>query len=250
MAPSTEWQDATVARLADVGEPMRLANLAVFLNSLVYLDRIASIPKDLSAARNERLYAEVTKSQCLIASFSGQWKPSEYIHPFEEYYSLPGFLDRVVLPAFASAVEIQEVRLHDSSSVDGKRSFLAFVYMGFLLIHPFVEGNGRTARLLLDYYWRRIGKPFKQGWKSSEPKFSEIPSHKSAFQSFFTENDLPKHPSCDRFPISDDLKSNLRRMADVLTDWSSSEINPRQGEVRKYQSEMASIIGPGDTPGA
>jgi len=85
----------------------------------------------------------------LSTRISGEFKPPDFIHPFEEYYSLPGYLDVVVLPRFAETVDTRAAQPLAPSDVQGQAELLAFVYIFFLLVHPFVDRNGRVARSLL-----------------------------------------------------------------------------------------------------
>ncbi len=151
------------------------------------------------------------------------YKPAEFIHPFGEYYSLPGYLDVEVLPHFIrSTNELAKDRSRSSGS-----DFLAFVYMFFLLIHPLPDGNGRTARLLLDYYNKKLGLGLKGTWKVKEPiKFSDEPLHKKAFRIFFSEEAVlrPRREFCDDdpYPIPGSLKPQLGQMAEYMIGWARS----------------------------
>jgi hypothetical protein len=100
------------------------------------------------------------------------------------------------------------------------KGFLSFIYMFFLLVHPFIDRNGRVARGLLDYYNEKLGlnltswhtKDFKKGCK-----------HKEAFRIFFEDEAKlpPRENCCDPYPISAELRPHLGRMADYMLDWAA-----------------------------
>jgi hypothetical protein len=151
------------------------------------------------------------------------YKPAEFIHPFGEHYSLPGYLDVKVLPHFIRATNELAKDCSGSSGSD----LLAFVYMYFLLIHPLPDGNGRTARWLLDYYNKKLRLDLEGTWKVKEPvKFSEEPLHKEAFRIFFSEEAVlrPRKEFCDDdpYPIPAKLKPQLERMAEYMIGWAQS----------------------------
>jgi hypothetical protein len=62
-----------------------------------------SMPRDKQEARNYRLFqrlSSITDRTLLNAVVNGRLKPQKFIHPFENYYTLPGYLDATVLPCF------------------------------------------------------------------------------------------------------------------------------------------------------
>lgn len=47
----------------------------------------------------------------------------------------------------------------------------AYTHCRFIEIHPFVNGNGRTGRLCINYYLRRYGFPLMPIQRSDEPEY-------------------------------------------------------------------------------
>src|SRR4051794_16249055 len=106
-------------------------------------------PTDEGERRNLRwfrcLEEEVSKAgeKYEAAVFSSSFKPKNFIHPFRDYYSLPGFLDGKVLNFFFDAVDVYAKKIEETpiaNTQKGERSregagFLAFVYVFFLLVH-------------------------------------------------------------------------------------------------------------------
>src|SRR5690348_8039228 len=130
-------------------------------------------PRDKPEARNHRVYSELMPQgdrAYIDAAITGSFKPPDFIHPFEGYYSLPGYLDQRVLTAFFISVDFWVTKHPHPSSEEGKE-FLSFLYMFFLLIHPFVDRNGRVARALLDYYNHKLRINCDAPWNKEKPKF-------------------------------------------------------------------------------
>ena len=176
-------------------------------------------PENPAEARNLRVLSILSPSNKL--GLSGVlYKPVHFIHPFEGYYSLPGYLDRIVLPYFFRATD----ELARNGSFDQPEGFLAFVYMSFLLIHPLPDGNGRVARSLMEYYNKKLTLDVKP----DHPWYVELKEqsfHKKAFVDFFRAAKLPTLDSIgqsDPYPIPRALRSHLGRMSDCLMDWAES----------------------------
>lgn len=62
------------------------------------------------------------------------------------------------LLSFVNQVKDREVNLKDPTKEDTKKMIMlgSFFFSEFLLIHPFIDGNGRTARLLLNYLLKEV----------------------------------------------------------------------------------------------
>jgi hypothetical protein len=182
-------------------------------------------PRDAAEARNLRLLRLLLPADNL--GFAGVlFKPTNFIHRFEEHYSLPGYLDEIVLPYFYRATD----ELAKDRRSGKAEEFLAFVYMFFLLIHPLPDGNGRVARSLMEYYNKRLELHVKEEdrWYDT---LKDQPFHGEAFRAFFCEADLPSLKTLDRsdpYPIPEGLESHLGRMADYLIDWAESVRTQRE----------------------
>jgi hypothetical protein len=203
--------------------PIPLGSLIVLFHVATGIESSADIlrPRDEAEARNYRVYSELVglgDQKFVNAAISGAFKPPGFIHPFERHYSLPGYLDQPVLSMFFSAADgWAKARVcHEHG-----KGFLSFIYMFFLLIHPFIDRNGRVARALLDYYDEKLQLNLSPVWR--EKGFTERPVHKDAFRLFFEfEAKLPPRESLsDPYPISAELRPHLGRMADYMLDWAA-----------------------------
>lgn len=225
-------------------ELLPVLDLSVAFHALLGLQKQARQPRDMHEIRNYRLFAQMTSPVMLSARISGTFKPSEFIHPFEEYYSLPGYLDTIVLPCFADVVDKRAKELMEPTTTKQQKiNFLAFVYMYFLLVHPFIDRNGRVVRMLLDYYNTKLncGVNASNTWNKQLPKFSSKCNHRVAFNLFFEVACLPKRQQIDSFPISEQLRISLHRMADCLIEWAIS-FQDKKPEERRYHEIMVELI--------
>jgi hypothetical protein len=195
-----------------------LGRLAVFLHAAHGLAVDVSQPKDATEARNYGRYLELRghlAPELLGPDISGSFKPDEFVHPFESHYSTPGYLDLSVLPKFFAVADAR------AATVRAKRdgcAFLAFVYVTFLLIHPFVERNGRVVRGILDYYNERLNLKLSGSWNEDDPKFAETSQHRRAFLDFFRGRQLRPLGEMPLSPIRRELRGELEKMADGLIE--------------------------------
>jgi hypothetical protein len=209
-----------IDELAPQGEPIPLGFLVVLLHAATGIESKSDIlqPKDREEARNYRVYSELARmgdSKFVNAAISGAFKPPGFIHPFEKHYSLPGYLDPLVLSMFFSAADSWA---HAGVPQEYGSGFLSFIYMFFLLVHPFIDRNGRVARGVLDYYNKTL-KLNLTSWHTDV--FKKGNTHKEAFRIFFEEEvNLPPRKR-DPYPITDDLRPHLGCMADYMLDWAA-----------------------------
>ena len=145
------------------------------------------------------------------------FKPLNFIHKYNNHYSLPGYLDEVVLPRF--------FQVADRIAKNGRQDpdFLAFVYVFFLLVHPLTEGTGRVIRSVLDYYRQRWQLDVGDCWNDLKPQKFDGRIHRKAFDAFFmSECKLPplkEFGRNDPFPIAQEVRPALGQMANYMIDW-------------------------------
>jgi hypothetical protein len=215
----TATQDS-ISWLVDVllqrSECLSIASLVPLFHAAHCVLSDPTKPRNKSEARNLRVLHELLPDHRL--GIAGTlYKPSPFIHPFGDHYSLPGYLDSLVLPYYRATVDGLTKNLPRSTG----RDFLAFVYTFFLLVHPLVDGNGRVARSLLDYYNAKLSLGLDATvWQS--PQFKERAFHIRAFQAFFVnEAKLRPRQQDDPYPMTHDLKVQVGRMADYMIDWAT-----------------------------
>lgn len=65
----------------------------------------------------------------------------------------------VVLPNYAKVPELMDAFVHDLQKQDHPATLAAMAHYRLVSIHPFVDGNGRTARLLMNLVLMQHGYP-------------------------------------------------------------------------------------------
>jgi len=167
-----------------------IGQLAIFLHTANGLGIKLGESEDKAEKRNRDYFKSINPhlDDILIYTIiNGRLKPATFIHPFEKYHSVPGYLDYGPLSEFFLTTDHLSQKYKKNVERQNKEEFLAFVYMTFLLIHPFIDYNGRVARNLLDYYNSALAFGIKPVWNNENPKFSEEPFHKKAFKKLFSE---------------------------------------------------------------
>jgi hypothetical protein len=241
---NSELSACIVRTLASQAETVPCGSVAVLLHTAAGIASEFSKPRDKEETRNYRVYAELMPSddsKYTSAAISGAFKPPQFIHPFERHYSLPGYLDQPVLSAFFAATDARAVQLTSHpANLEGK-GFLSFVYMFFLLIHPFIDRNGRVARGLLDYYNAKLRFGLSPVWHNSE--FKKHPTHKEAFRIFFDDEvRIPPREECDPYPISHALRPHLDRMADYMLNWAEGVARGESFEQRPHIDHFNQLL--------
>jgi len=202
-----------------------IGQLCIFLHAANGLENQWGERGDTAEKRNYQMYRAIKPhiDPLLIGSiFSGSFKPSKFIHPFEKHYTTPGYIDKKVLPLFFKIVDELAIA-YSEKDVDKKYYFLAFIYMTFLVIHPFLDGNGRVARNLMTYYNKKLEFNLNEVWENSDPKFKENEFHKTAFEKFFCdEAQLTSYDFTEVSSLSIKIKIELNQMSDYLVNWLSS----------------------------
>ncbi|MGB6065409.1 MAG: Fic family protein, partial [Desulfomonilaceae bacterium] len=178
-----------IDRLADRAVVLPVGQLAVLFHAANGLGVSWGMSNDLGEKRNRAYLESINprlEGSMLNAIISGSFKPDAFIHPYNDFYTIPGYLDFAVLPEFFDAVDDLARGYRASHDKPQKEEFLSFVYMFFLMIHPFVDGNGRVARNLLDYYEKALSLKLAPVWSNEASKFASHEFHKVAFDTFFS----------------------------------------------------------------
>jgi hypothetical protein len=231
-----------IKQLANLDKDLPLLDLILFFHAFHDVDA--------KVGANERRNLAVLRAlrPSYDLGFGGMvFKPLNFIHKYNEHYSLPGYFDEIVLPRF--------FRVTDWIVKNGRQGpdFLAFVYVFFLLVHPLTERNGRVIRSVLDYYRQRWQLDVRDCWNDPKPqKFEEREFHRKAFDAFFlAECKLPplrEFGRNDPFPIAQEMRPALGQMANYMIDWAEKigagmEPVGRRPQVR-YMSDGIQDDGP------
>ncbi len=223
-----------------------VGQLSVVFHAIHGLESAWGKTGDLAEQNNYNLFRALNPhiSPALVNPIiSGSFKPRNFIHRFEQHYSTPGYLDIQVLPHFFKTVDELAHSFVDKKEKDEAEEFLAFVYMYFLICHPFVDGNGRVARSLLDYYNHKLDFMIHDVWNNSDPKFANEAFHKEAFNMFYcSQAHLISYDYATVVSLPIHVKQELTKLADHLIGWADNVRNSKALSSYRSVSVMANGI--------
>ena len=75
---------------------------------------------------------------------------------------------------FSNELESKTGEINTSSSVAQVVETSTWVHNELIRIHPFKDGNGRTARLLVDYIFKRAGLPYLTDWGAESDEYKDV----------------------------------------------------------------------------
>jgi hypothetical protein len=212
-----------------------IGQLIIFFHATNGLGTIWGQSNDKAEKRNYNFLRSINPSfeNSYIQSFvSGSFKPPQFIHPFGSFHTTTGLQDIAILPEYFEAVDEIASSWSKGSKIKSE-VFLAFVYMFLLVIHPFVDGNGRVARNLLDYYNKKLRFNVNPTWNNKQPKFSDTKFHEEAFNTLYEyELGLPRYQYKNVFSYKE-LAAIPNKRKQELSEFCKNVIT----ELRKIRSE-------------
>ncbi|MEW5735718.1 MAG: Fic family protein [Thermodesulfobacteriota bacterium] len=173
--------------------PLPVGQLAIFFHvaSGLGYDWLSScLPKEAANVATFLSLRTGIQEGLIDLELLGQTKPDAFIHSFDRFFTLSGASVRVVLPIYFSAVDSVAEKLKNSNKLRSRISapFLAAVYLGFLIMHPFVDGNGRVIRAVVQYFNDSLKLGFVNSpWYDQAFGFRSCRHHKRAFAILFAD---------------------------------------------------------------
>lgn len=171
-------------------EILPIGQLIVFFHAANSLGLEWGNSDDCAEMRNYKYLKSISPSfsdKYIQAFISGSFKPAQFIHPFESYHTTEGSQDIAILEEFFQTTDEIVSNYNGEKRKEESCKFLSYVYMYFLVIHPFIDGNGRVARNLLSYFNKKLEFDLYPCWDNTEQKFSNQEFHMNAFDKLLSE---------------------------------------------------------------
>jgi len=137
---------------------------------------------------------------------------------------------------FAHEFEQNSSGLNTQSTVSEVIDLASEAHKRFIEIHPFEDGNGRTARLLVDFTFRKARLPYIKNWGAQRHEYDEI------VYRIYSENNL----SLLKLFLAKKLKTRLEEINNnFFKDDNSSVLKEYLGgrleEVNNYIKDLENI---------
>ena len=155
--------------------------------AVAYIRDIAQQAEPLTLSTLLSLHALVLRS--IDSANAGKWRECQVIISGSEHTPPPFFQLPALMEQFLATLHQRETA--------GEHPLLlaAYLHEELVRIHPFVDGNGRTARLLANLYLLRHGflivnikgSPENRAAYYQSLEMSHHPDHREAFAQFFVQ---------------------------------------------------------------
>ncbi|MDP2632273.1 MAG: Fic family protein [Candidatus Curtissbacteria bacterium] len=97
----------------------------------------------------------------------GEYREAKFIpvHPKD----LPDMFEN-----FSTQLKNKTDLINGSTPVSEVLDTSAWSHFELIKMHPFIDGNGRTARLLCDYIFKKAGLPYLVDWGSKDDEYTDV----------------------------------------------------------------------------
>lgn len=75
---------------------------------------------------------------------------------------------------FSQELSDKTATLSESTPISEVIEFATFAHHELIRLHPFIDGNGRTARLLVDFIFKRAGLPYVVDWGAKNDEYKDV----------------------------------------------------------------------------
>ncbi len=116
---------------------------------------------------NPHLYGQLRKRNVTIVSTIDGKRRESSVKPID-VKELP-----YIYMEFSKNLKEKTSKISSSSSVKEVLDTVTWAHIELIRIHPFLEGNGRTARLMVDLVFARADLPYITDWGSKDREYIE-----------------------------------------------------------------------------
>lgn len=75
---------------------------------------------------------------------------------------------------FSGELEERTSKINADTNVGDIIENASWAHLELLRLHPFIDGNGRTARLLVDFIFKRGGLPYITDWGAENDEYKDV----------------------------------------------------------------------------
>lgn len=134
----------------------------------------------------------------------------------------------VIYEKYSQELSEKTTEVGNSSPITQVIDTATWAHNELIRIHPFKDGNGRTARLLVDYIFKRAGLPYLTDWGAEKDEYKDVvdrtfkSNNPDIFKGFLAEklirrvNELMSTEP-EIFEAMGELLNGARRYRQILT---------------------------------
>lgn len=117
---------------------------------------------------NPHLYGVLRRATVSVGStIKGEYRKAAFVPPHPS--QLPGVFEN-----FSQELEEKTSRINSQSAVSDVVDTASWAHEEIIKIHPFVDGNGRTARLVVDLIFKRANLPYITDWGAQNDEYKDV----------------------------------------------------------------------------
>lgn len=182
-------------------------------------DIFAINKKVVNDSLNPHLYGALRKATISVAStIHGEYRVAAFtpVHPKD----LPALFEK-----FSQELQVRTEAVNASMPVGEIIDLAAWAHTELIRLHPFNDGNGRTARALVDLIFRRANLMYITDWGVADDEY------KDAVDRTYREGnpDLFKDFLAGKvFAMTEELEGKHPEIAEVLSQTRASAVEYRQ----------------------
>lgn len=126
---------------------------------------------------------------------------------------------------FSGELHDKTVDLSQDTSVSQVLDIAAWAHQKVIEMHPFIDGNGRTARLLVDLIFKKKGLPYITDWGAKDDEYKDI------VDKSFRNNDI----NLFKVLLARKLLKSIR---DLEKEGLGEEVAELKSEITVYQDTL------------